>query len=264
MSHLQLTNFIKKVAFCFAFLSISLISSAQNTTDSSKSVLNFRGSASLSNNGFSFVPAFSLGKPAAIFSFNVNTGRRLSFEPEFRFSLLDAKPWSFIFIWRYKLVNNPKFQLTAGAHLPAIPFRTIKYVRNGVEYETLATYRFLPFELSPNFNINKNVSISAFYLYSYGFADATRHTHMTALRSSIANISLSKSWSLRLNPQLFYLKLDKKDGFYAAGSIVLSKKDFPFSLSTMMNKGLKTDIVGKDFDWNVNLLYSFGKTYIRK
>ncbi len=123
-------------AFLFLiFLYTSLYLFSQST-DSTTKILNFRGSASITDNGFSFIPTFSLGKPAAIFNFNSNNGKRFSFEPEFRFSLLDAKPWSFIFIWRYKLINNPKLQLIAGGHLPAIPFRMIEYVRNGVTFKT--------------------------------------------------------------------------------------------------------------------------------
>jgi hypothetical protein len=253
----------KKACLFICFLSITYTTFSQQT-DSTKHILNVKGSVSATNNGFSFIPSFSLGKPAVIFGFNVNSGKKLSFEPEFRFSLLDVKPWSFIFIWRYKLINDPKFQLVAGAHLPAIPFRTVSYVRNGVTYETLANYRFLPFELSPNFVINKNVSVGLFCLYAYGFEDAIRHTNFVALRSSISNINLSKNVSLRLNPQLFYLRLDTKEGYYSALNVTLAKKNRPFSLSAMMNKPLKTQIAGKDFDWNVGLMYNFVKTYVKQ
>jgi hypothetical protein len=61
------------------------------TVDSTTQVINFRAATSVTNNGFSFIPAFSLGKPATIFNLNINGGKRLSFEPEFRFPSLDAK-----------------------------------------------------------------------------------------------------------------------------------------------------------------------------
>lgn len=249
-----------------SILSVLLISTPvfSQENDSLKKRVNFNGSASITNNGFSFVPSFSLGKPAAIFNFNINGGKRFSFEPEFRFSLLDAKPWSFIFIWRYKLINKPRLQLTVGGHLPAIPFRTIEYVRDGLTYKTLATYRFLPFEVSPNFLIHKNLTIGVFYLYSYGFGDAIRNTHFLSLRGSWSNIRVFNTLMLRLQPQLFYLKLDEKDGYYTALNLSVSKLNFPFSISTMMNKPFQTGIAGKAFDWNISLNYTFGRRLVQE
>jgi hypothetical protein len=254
-----------KAIYGIVWLVVGLTSLTQlsfsQTTDSTRQVINFRSSISVTNNGFSFIPAFSLGKPALIFNFNVNAGKRLSFEPEFRFSLLDAKPWSFIFIWRYKLINQPRFQLTTGAHLPAVPFRTVEYMRDGVKYETLANYRFLPVELYPNWNITKNISLGVFYLYAYGFGDATRHTNFVSLRANFSNIPLSKSLYLRFNPQLLYLRLDTKDGYYFASNLTLAKRNFPLSISSIINKPLSTRIAGKDFDWNVSLVYTFDKQF---
>jgi hypothetical protein len=252
-----------KGVYSAAWFLVVFVSTAQNsfsqTADSTRQVINFRSSISVTNNGFSFIPAFSLGKPAVIANFTVNAGKRLSFEPEFRFSLLDAKPWSFIFIWRYKLINQPRFQLTAGGHLPAVPFRTIEYERDGVKYETLANYRFLPVELYPNWNITKNVSLGVFYLYAYGFGDAIRHTNFVSLRANFANIPLSKSLYMRVSPQLLYLKLDAKDGLYFTSSLTLAKRNFPLSISSLINKPIKTSIAGKDFDWNVSLVYTVDK-----
>jgi hypothetical protein len=240
-----------------------LLVSAVSAQDTIRPILNIKGAVSLTNNGFSFIPSFSLGKPATILNLNINGGKRFSFEPEFRFSITDAKPWSFIFIWRYKVINKPKFQLTAGTHLPAIPFRTVKY-RNtyDIEHETLASYRFLPFELTPQWNIKKNVNISVFYLHSWGFGDATRTTNFASLRGNFTHIPLSDKYFLRWSPQFFYLQLDDKDGFYVASNLTLAKKNSPFSLTTMLNKPLKTDIGGKVFDWNISVNYAFGKSYI--
>ena len=36
------------------------------TADSTQHVISFKGSLSATNNGFSFIPSFSLGKPAAM------------------------------------------------------------------------------------------------------------------------------------------------------------------------------------------------------
>ena len=258
------TTTLKKALLLFISLNLAYNTFAQSR-DSTKHVLNFTGAASVTNNGFSFIPSFSLGKPAAIFNFNVNGGKRLSFEPEFRFALEGAKPWSFIFIWRYKLVNAEKFKLTIGTHLPALNFKTVPVVKNGAAQDLIQVQRFFPvLELAPNYLISKNISIGAFYLYGHSpEIDATKNTHFFSLRANFSHIQLTEHLFCRFNPQVFYLKSDAKDGVYAAANLTLAKKDFPFSISTMLNKALKTEIAGKDFNWNLSLSYAFGSSYTR-
>lgn len=116
--------------------------------DTTKQVIDFRGSVSVTNNGFSFIPTSSLGKPATIIELSVG-GKRMSFDPQFRFDLDGLKPWSLIFIWRYKLIQTERFQLKPGIHLPAIAFRTRTIEEtNGLEHEEVFSQRFLTPELT--------------------------------------------------------------------------------------------------------------------
>src|SRR4051812_6824451 len=101
-SFLRSKNIIKKLLLVISFSSLALFSFSQKI-DSTKKLNHLGASVSITNNGIAFVPAFSLGKPAVIF--DMSAGRRLSFDPQFRFAL-DGKPWSFIFSWRYKLLSN--------------------------------------------------------------------------------------------------------------------------------------------------------------
>lgn len=234
------------------------------TEDSTSKVINFRGTSSLTNNGFSFIPAFSLGKPAAIFNFNINGGKRFSFEPEFRFALKDGRPWSFIFIWRYKLINQKRFQATLGSHFPAVPFRVLAYETTPEIKNTLAVSRVIPFEFTPNFVVNKNNSISLFCLYAKGVSDdATNHTTVFMLRS-VSIIPLTKNANLRINPQLFYLKLDNIEGTYLATNFTFSSPKTPFFLGSSFNKPIKSDIPGKSLNWNVSLGYTLDRKLIVK
>jgi hypothetical protein len=57
----------------------------------------FGGSFGLNNNGIALLPTFSLNKPAGFLMLNV--GNRLTFEPEFHFSL-DGKPWTILLCGR--------------------------------------------------------------------------------------------------------------------------------------------------------------------
>ena len=53
----------------------------------------------------------------------------MSFEPQFRYAL-EGKPWSFIFIYRYKFIDRDRFSLKVGAHAPAIIFSTQTVTQN--------------------------------------------------------------------------------------------------------------------------------------
>jgi hypothetical protein len=103
-------------------------------------ISHFSGNVSVTNNGLSLIPAFSLNRPAAIFELSLG-GERLSFDPEMRFAL-DGQPWSFIFWWRYKIIKSDKFKLHIGAH-PAFIFEN-KMVDNGsgVMIESMEAKRF--------------------------------------------------------------------------------------------------------------------------
>jgi hypothetical protein len=262
MSNLNKNTCFKTLILLFLFCHNFINTKAQ--TDTTSKIINFRGAGSITKNGFSFIPAFSLGKPAAIFNFNINGGKRFSFDPEFRFALKDGRPWSFIFIWRYKFINQKRFQASVGTHFPAVPFRVLAYETSPKIKNTLAVSRVIPFEFTPTVIINKNNSLSLFCLYAKGVSDdANNHTALVSLRS-FSTIKLIKSLSLRLNPQLFYLKLDKRDGYYFASNFTLSSKKTSFYLGSTINKPLKTDIAGKSFDWNISLGYALDRKLIVK
>lgn len=101
--------------------------------------------------------------------------------------------------------------------------------------------------------------------FSIGLDEGTtRQTDFVALRAHFSNIPLSKKLFLQFNPQIFYLKTDERDGTYLTSILTLAKKNFPISISSIMNKGIQTNIISKDFDWNVSLVYSFHKKFVRE
>ena len=169
-----------RIQWVLFFILISICNSSfSQVTAETKTINNFSGAVTVTNNGISFIPTFSLGKPAAIFDMSV--GRRLTFEPQFRFSL-EGKPWSFIFWWRYKLLKSNKFSFNLGTHL-GLPFNTFTNSTNGVTTESIITRRYLAGELSPNYFITKDISIGMYYMYSHGIdVGTTKHTHFLTLR----------------------------------------------------------------------------------
>ena len=245
----------------FFLLSIPCFTFSQGS-DSTKVVSNFGGAVTVTNNGISFIPTFSLGKPAAIFDMTV--GRKLSFEPQFRFAL-EGKPWSFVFWWRYKLLKTNKVAVSLGAH-PAIIFRTITDTTNGVSQEIIRAQRNAAAEISPNYYLTKDISIGTYYLYGHSFEkDVIRNVHYLTLNANFSNIRLPYRFYLKFNPQVYYLKMDDEDGFYFSTVITLANRKLPLSISTLMNKIIQTNITASDnFVWNVSLIYSFNKKYVEQ
>lgn len=233
------------------------------TTDSTNNILHLKGAVTVTNKGISFIPSFSLGKPAAMFELSVGK-KKFFFEPQFRFAL-EGKPWSFLFWFRYKIIDRPKFGLTVGGH-PALNFRTDSFTVNGTQNGFMVTRRYLAGEIAPNYFVSKNMSVGVYYLYSRGLDNGTtRVTHFFTVNSNLSNISLGNGYSARFTPQVFYLKQDATDGFYVTSTITINKKNCPLAAQAIMNKTIRTDIPGsQSFLWNASLIYAFNKNYARR
>lgn len=223
--------------------------------------LQFSGAITATNNGISFIPAFILGKPAAIVDLSVGT-KKLFFEPHMRFSL-QGKPWSFLFWWRYRMIRNNKFAMTLGMH-PGLAFKSMNVISNGITKQVMVTQRYLAGELTPTFFLSKNTAIGMYYLYSRGIdRDAIRNTHFITLNSNINNIRMGKDLLLRMNPQFYYLRMTGSEGTYVSATVALRNPKYPISVSTLLNKAIHSTIPGsKPFNWNLNLIYSFNKRYV--
>jgi len=222
----------------------------------------FRGTASITHNGISLVPSFSLGEPAAIFDIKMTKGK-FSFEPDMRFAL-EGKPWSFLFWFRYKAIEKDRFSLRVGAH-PALNFRTVNVIRNGQAEELIESRRFLATEIVPNYKVSDKVSIGMYYLRGRGFDEGLRNSDFLTLNASFTNLFISENLYFNVSPQAYYLRLDDRTGYYVVGFITLAKKDFPLSISSILNKAIDTQIVPEDdFIWNISLNYSFGGPKRRK
>jgi hypothetical protein len=243
-------------------LNLSYFSFSQNT-DSTKVTSNFAGAITVTNNGISLIPSFTLGKPAVTFDMAMGK-RKLSFEPELQFSL-EGKPWGFFFWWRYKLVNTSRFFVRIGAH-PALSFLTMPVITNGESKETNIAQRYLAGEFTPNYFLSKNISVGLYYLYSYGLDNEfVRNTHLLMFNINFSNIKVSDQFFISFMPQVYYLRINNNEGFNFTSSLTLSKKNLPLSLSAFINKTIKSDIPGsKNFIWNVSLIYTFGNKYVER
>lgn len=251
---------MKPIIFLFSLM-LSVHCSFSQSTDSTQTPSFFRGQINATNNGISLIPTFSLGKPAVLFDLNIGKGR-LSFDPMIRFGM-NGKPWTFVFWWRYKLIQQKKFTLGLGAH-PSVVFRDISVANNGVVKDYLVAQRYFAWEASPTYVINKNASLGMYYLGSKGLTkDIVQNTTFLAVRGVVNNIKISERFSFGIIPQAYYLKMDDKDGTYVNATINLYKKNFPISLNAIASKAIKTEIAGKDFLWSVGLVYNINNKYVK-
>jgi hypothetical protein len=243
---------MKKIILLLFLLHFSLPGFSQKT-DSTKTLVT--GAVAVTNKGISTVPTFSLEKPAAIFDLSVRRNR-FSFEPQLAFGFKDAKPWYFVFWLRYKLVETSKFNMGVGFH-PGFVFSTTNLLTNGVNKEYFTTSRFFVGELTPSYALSKNTSIGFNYLHARGYNSDLRQLNFLGLNCNFSNIRLGSQFFMKAIPQLYYLKTDDTDGFYLTSTFTLSKKGCPFSISSVMNKTLRTNISGDSFLWNLSLRYSY-------
>lgn len=246
---------MKKVLIVSIIILHNCLAVQGQQTDSSRHPFHFSGSVSVTHNGLSFIPTFSLEKPAAIF--NLSMGRKVRFEPEMRFGL-DGKPWSFLFWWRYTPLNTGKFSLRLGAH-PAMNFKSQTITLNGVQQKAIISRRYLAGELAPVYAISKNLSTGVYYLYSRGLdPGSAKNNHFLAINWSVSHLRLLRDWYLKVVPQVYYLKLDQQEGYFVTSSFALAKPGFPLSLGAIINKRVQAAITGsRDFVWNTTLVYSF-------
>lgn len=250
-------NFLMKIlAVLFVLIRITQVLGAQESAP--EKARHFDGIVTATNNGISVVPSFSLGKPALMFELSMG-GEKLSFDPQFRFAM-EGKPWSFVFWWRYKLVENPKFQLRIGAH-PAFLFSTPTYYKDGSPVEVLKANRFVAAEVAPSFQISKHISFNPYYLVGHGFDPGVRNSHYLALTGNFSNLGITEHLRGSITPQVFYLKMDDQHGYYFATNFSVSHDKFPLSVAAMINKKLKSEIASKDFLWNLSLVYTFSTKY---
>jgi hypothetical protein len=249
------------MGICLTFM--TLVGFAQTKQDSVHSPLMISGNIGTTNNGISIVPTFSLGQPAFNTSFSVSKGGRFSLDPELRLTF-DGKKGSAMVWFRYKLINSGKFRFNIGMH-PALNFAIRSVTENGKTWKITQARRFIATELSPYFVVNKNFTVGMYYLKGTGLQDdGPVNMHFVTLNTNINNIPLFNNFKLGLSPQVYYLKVDKQDGYYLTGNIVLTKTNSPFGLMSTMNKEINTNIAGsKNFDWNITLMYRFSANYYR-
>jgi len=249
----------KLLLLLLLFVSIQLI--AQN--DTLPGEFHFSGNVGVTNNGLSIIPTFSLQAPAFNTTLFFSNGGRFSIDPDLRFTFDGRKGGGMVW-FRYKLVQDKKIKLTVGAH-PAYNFALKTITENGKTWTITQARRFWATEVAPVFIVNDHFALGVYYLNGHGLQeDGPQSTHFINMNASLMNIQLGNNYSLTLRPQVYYLKMDKQDGYYLTGNAILANTKSPLSLNYTYNKEINSNITGsKNFDWNITLAYSFNNKYKR-
>jgi hypothetical protein len=259
MSNIRKQRTYIKLILPLLYVGLSPTLNAQKNDSTISKVNRFGGAVTIQSKGISTIPNLTLGKPAIVFDMSV--GRKLTFEPQFRFSL-EGKPWAMVFWWRYKILTSNKFTVDVRVN-HSLSFKTITNITSGTSQEIIRTTRYLAGAITPNYQTNKYIGIGVYLFYTRGIEKyITRNTYMLSLRPSISNIPIAKDIAARIGPEIYYLKMDNNDGIFLNTTFSMSKKNFPLSVSALINKTLKSDIPADyAFLWNVGLTYSFNNKF---
>lgn len=234
--------------------------SAQKSDSTITRINSFMGAVTIQSKGISTIPNLTLGKPA--FTFDLKVGRKLSFEPQFRFALT-GEPWAIVFWWRYYAVATKKFRLDLSTNY-SFSYKAITVTTQGKQQELIRTTRYLVGAAAPDYIVNKYFSVGAYIFYNHGIERfITRNTLMLSFRPSISNIPITKNITARFYPEIYHLSMDDDGGVFFNARLSISKKNLPISVSALINKPIKSDIPSEyDLLWNVGLTYAFNKKYI--
>jgi hypothetical protein len=248
-----------KLIIPFILIAFPSILNAQKSDSTTAKKNTFGGVVTIQSKGISTIPNLTLGKPAA--NFDMKVGRKLTFEPQFRFAL-DGKPWAIIFWWRYNTSLTNKFRIVVSTNY-SFSFKTITNTSSGTPQEMIRTTRYLVGALAPNYQFNKYFGVGAYLFYNRGIEKfITRNTYMYSFRPGISNIPIIANITARVVPEVYYLRQDEKDGVYLNATLSITKKNFPISVSALINSPAQTNIPS-DYDllWNVGISYTFQNEY---
>ncbi|MXW64621.1 MAG: hypothetical protein F4Z69_07325 [Bacteroidetes bacterium SB0668_bin_1] len=141
---------------------------------------------------------------------------------------------------------------------PVLSFITSSVTEDDVQRDAIEARRFIGGQVLSDYSLAKNLNAGMHYLYSRGIEESTfRNMHFIRFTTRLSNIAVLDEWTVTLNSQVYYLRIDEKEGAYFSPSAVLAKRGFPFSLSAMINRAFRTDVPGDTFLWSASVIYSY-------
>ena len=224
-------------------------------TDTSSKRFKLSGTITITNNGISLIPAYSLGKPAILAFFKLKR-RRFSYEPDVSFSY-EGRPWGLGNIFRYMAIDNKKFKLKTGTAL-GLGFTYPKVLQDGNWITVNKAERYIWLELAPSYTFSENINISCTYWNGHNLEKhSIKVIDFVSLSAGITKIDLSPSFYFSIFPQVFYLNTDhKNDGFFISVITGAGHKKIPLFFSNQVTSTITTNMdPDPGFKWNLSLTY---------
>ena len=222
----------------------------------------FKGNINLNNNGIDWVPLFSRGEPSLVANFSLGKDR-FSINPLIRYELEGLQPWGFDIWWNYRIKQKGKFIFDIGAVFPGVINQRISVIDKNLPNTILQPW--VTAIINPNFSyvFNQSFTLSLSYYEERPLKIVNKaqieSNRVVILAASIRQILITDKIYLSWSPIVYSVQIeDTKAGIFSAQTINIGLLNFPFSISSVMNKPLNFGgLTGKRFDWNIGLNYSF-------
>jgi hypothetical protein len=244
------------IILTLASLVVCNIVPAQVKRDSTNG-FRFSGTITLTSNGISPIPAFSLGKPAFLAFLSMGK-KRFSYDPQMAFSYKGV-PWFFNNALRYKLVDKRKFLFRPGL-IWGLGYSYPLMLKNGSNHIISRAERYLWFESTMRYVFSSRVAISSTTYSGHGFEhDGIEYINFASVMGNFTKIPLYKRVYFNFFPQVFYLNMENEsEGFFTSGIFGLGYFGFPVTVSVQMNETIHTNLSpDPGFKWNISLNYDF-------
>lgn len=228
----------------------------------------FKGNINLNNNGIDWVPLFSRGKPSLITNFSLGKDR-FSINPLIRYELEGFQPWGIDIWWNYKIKQKGKFNFDIGVVFPGVINQRITVIDKNLPNKILQPW--VTTIINPNFSYVFNQS----FVLSLSYYEETplkivnknqiKSNRIIILAASMRQILITDKIYLSWIPIIYTIQIeDTKTGIFSAQTINIGLLNYPFSISSVINKPLNFGgLTGKRFDWNIGLNYSFDLKFIK-
>jgi hypothetical protein len=213
------------------------------------------------NNGVSIVPAFTLGRPAFIYTSSFGNGT-FRIEPEVRMSY-DFEPWTVLCWGRYILPSKSKWNFTLASHY-ALLFAPLETPTNTGIDRSYNAHRYLAGQITASRPLGGGYTFRYFALTAHGWFEGANPYFTTLNSVGLGMPELRRNkLKVQLAPQLYTLNFLGSAGFFYSTNYALRWDQSKWSLTGMISQPLvkEASLTVAPVVWNVGLTYNVSHTH---